>query len=479
MRTERFRKGQTCEHMPANRATSAQCQRDKEVVNLRRLASLLAGGALFLLLGAIPALADGGPHQSGFSPHSGTSLSGSTGISSDLCAGCHRAHTAQNELLTIGSGLCIVCHGQSGTGATTDVMNGVQYKSGQTHSASPNQTAILGALRGGGFANARIDTANAGRLTYTRRSGSGTVASPYTYPTSQLGVVPVRSSGQAVTSRHMNPTAASASIVWGSGVLGTAGAGSSITMECTSCHNPHGNGQYRLLNPTPGDGDGPFAEAGADAPVTDVQLPDRLHNYTVIQKLSTTATFASGSVTVEGAESGYLLYADQVDGAYGPAVGDYFHKTVPWNGRTDYTAQASNPAAAASVTNRMQDAPNGKPLTFDAQINAWCSQCHTRYLAITGTPYNTDSGDAIFKYRHSNTRDKPCTTCHVAHGSNALMGGEYSSVFTYPNGTPSASSRLLKFDNRGTCQACHDPTESIAAGTWSPTENPVPTPVVP
>jgi cytochrome c553 len=375
-------------------------------------------------------------------------------------------------------------------------MNGVQYKTGQTHSSSPDQSAILGALRGGGFANARIDTANAGRLTYTRRGGNATDG--YTYETSQLGVVPVRSSGQAATSRHMDPTSASAAIVWGSGALGTAGAGSSITMECTSCHNPHGNGQYRILDPRPGDGDGPFAEAGTDAVVRDLLEPDRLHNYTVIQKLSTTATFDKGAITVEGAESGYLLYADQIEGTYAPAVGDYFHRTVPWNGRTDYTAQAADPThtAPASITNRMNDAPNGHPIdtdasttadnSFDAQINAWCSQCHTRYLDgssgagqdTTGS-WGVPSGDAIFTYRHSNSSNKPCTTCHVAHGSNAQMGGQYSSNFTYPDGTPSGSSRLLKLDNRGTCQACHDPTGLAQPGDWYPTQNPVPTPIVP
>src|SRR5512141_2485518 len=111
-------KGLTRELMPARRATSAH--RDKEVVNLRRLASLLAGGAVLLLLGALPALADGGPHQSGFQPHSRPTLSGSSGINSDACAACHRAHTAPEAYLTIGDpDLCLVCHGQSGTGATT------------------------------------------------------------------------------------------------------------------------------------------------------------------------------------------------------------------------------------------------------------------------------------------------------------------------------------------------------------------------
>jgi hypothetical protein len=349
-------------------------------------------------------------------------------------------------------------------------MNGVQYKSGETHSSNPDQGAILGALRAGGFSKARIDTANAARLTYTRRSGS---AGNYSYPLTNAQMVPVLAAGQPVTSRHLDPTASAASIAWGSGALGSNDSGDAITLECTSCHNPHGNGQYRILDPRPGDHDGTFEEAGADALVTDVSEPDRLHNYTVIQGLSTTATFSNGSVTAEGAESGYLVYADQL-AAYGPTVGDYFHRAVPWDGRTDYSAVAAGTATSPTVTNRMNDAPNGKPLTFDTQINAWCSQCHTRYLAGSGT-YNTDSGYTVFTYRHTNTSNKPCTTCHVAHGSNATMTGMAATAL-YPNGTPSASSRLLKIDNRGTCQACHDPTQSVPAGTYI---GPDPSPVVP
>jgi hypothetical protein len=46
------------------------------------------------------------------------------------------------------------------------------------------------------------------------------------------------------------------------------------------------------------------------------------------------------------------------------------------------------------------------------------------------------------------------------------MSGPSSGSFPYPNSTQaipnfSGSSRLLKIDNRGTCQACHDPTDPI------------------
>ena len=46
------------------------------------------------------------------------------------------------------------------------------------------------------------------------------------------------------------------------------------------------------------------------------------------------------------------------------------------------------------------------------------------------------------------------------------MPGVYSADETYPGGAtaPVGDSRLLKLDNRGTCQACHDPTGTITAG---------------
>ena len=81
---------------------------------MRRLALLVAGGALWLLAAAVPVLADGGPHIS-------TINNGSGGLTADTCAGCHRAHTAQGAMLLKeeGTALCTSCHGSAGTGATT------------------------------------------------------------------------------------------------------------------------------------------------------------------------------------------------------------------------------------------------------------------------------------------------------------------------------------------------------------------------
>src|SRR5664279_934396 len=64
----------------------------KEVRSVRRLVLLLAGAALWLMLAALPTLADGGPHVA-------NANSGVSTLTADSCAGCHRAHTAEGAYL--------------------------------------------------------------------------------------------------------------------------------------------------------------------------------------------------------------------------------------------------------------------------------------------------------------------------------------------------------------------------------------------
>jgi hypothetical protein len=46
------------------------------------------------------------------------------------------------------------------------------------------------------------------------------------------------------------------------------------------------------------------------------------------------------------------------------------------------------------------------------------------------------------------------------------MSGVYSSNEAMPDDSVAVGdSRLLKIDNRGTCQACHDPTGTTTVGT--------------
>ena len=427
---------------------------------------LLSGAALaaWLFLAAIPASADGGPHIASVN-------SGSSTLTADSCAGCHRAHTAQGSMLLVESeeALCLSCHGAQSAGATTDIETGVQYVSGAEHDVSAGAGTQLGALRSGGFDKARIDTGNAARKITSNELGSSD---------DQLAKVRVLASPQDVTSAHLNLPEnglTAPGVAWGNGEIGPgdSGPGPTVNLSCASCHNPHGNGQYRILNPIP-DPAGPSV-AVKDSPLGTATVPGvyPTKNYTVLQVKGTSA----------GASS-YLLYASDVLDARGPRTkpwpagdysatgGDYWHVRVPW----------SSSAGA-------NDAPNGIPanavgglVAFNTQMTNWCSACHTRYYS---TAADEPSGDALFAYRHETVSNRACTTCHVAHGSNARMEGPQSLSQPFPDGStrsypiglnPTGDSRLLKVDGRGTCQLCHDPTYTEADNQY---RGPTPTPGVP
>ncbi len=405
---------------------------------MKRWTLLAAGAALWLFLAAAPALADGGPHVA-------DANSGVSTLTADSCAGCHRAHTAQGPMLINApneEALCLTCHGAASTGATTDVMTGVQYALGTDGLRSGAQ---LGALRGGGFDQARIGAGEVYRITTAARA--------------IRTKVPVIATPENVTSAHIAMDENGLSlpgIAWGNGATSaTPNVGPAATLSCASCHNPHGNGQYRILNPIP-TAPGIAADT-ANNPVTDAALPPvgDTRNYTVIQR------------PVASAGGPALLASQVIAAGYPPLSGDYFHRGVWWDTRDN------------------NDAPNGIPAGsggagFNDQITQWCSACHTRYYSTDdGT---NDSGDAVFRYQHNTQSNRACTTCHVSHGSNASMaadpttGTTFSQNAPYPNDQVSASSRLLKIDRRGTCQACHDPTGTFPA---SSSAGPVPNPLRP
>src|SRR3972149_5892873 len=181
------------------------------------LLGVVGGVALALLAvldsGGGTASADGGPHviESGATP--------------DKCAGCHRIHTGQNEYLLKEAGtvedFCYSCHGTAGAGSNLSVQNGTYY--GTHDRTAPDSTV---GLRAGGFEQARINTTDSGFET--------------------IGVL---GTAQAVTSWHTSDGTI-AGTVWGNGAL-NSDAGPSYALECTSCHDPHGNGNYRILRSVP------------------------------------------------------------------------------------------------------------------------------------------------------------------------------------------------------------------------------------
>jgi predicted CXXCH cytochrome family protein len=359
----------------------------------RSVLILMVGCMMWLLVGAASALADAGPHKMG------------AGLTPDTCAACHRAHTGQAPYLLKEKQeqLCFTCHGSSASGSALDAKDGVGY-SEEGHSGT------AGALRGGGFKYALINAGEAGVEKVTGPEGSHGI------PTVEATIktLPVSELQPATSSHSVNESSQTA---WGSGAISaTPTYGASINLTCGSCHDPHGNGNYRILRPVP-------TESGAS---TGVKIPEEPtpHVYTT----------------------------------------------------TNYWASWSE-----------------KDPEFEYKISEWCATCHTRLLDGSKSA-TTNSGDAVFTYRHRTnytleewTKSPPklgagggyagakpsCIQCHVAHGTNATMG-EHSESVTLPGQTTNPSreiervkgsgkiteiledSYLLRLNNRGVCQTCHN-----------------------
>ena len=496
---------------------------------MRRLALLVAGGAVWLFLAAIPVFADGGPHVL-------TVNNGSAGITADSCAACHRAHTSTSPtgfLLTDPSptitGYCRSCHGATGTGAATNVDQGVQYAlAGDGTRVAGTE---IGALRGGGFLSARIGSSDG----YRNMAAVGAET--------KNAFIPVLAASKPVTSAHLAIAGSgltATNVIWGNGAANSSVYGPTLAkpMECTACHNPHGNGNYRILDtsPAPTGADplpatitiaaiipGPTRDTTTTPPtytgsqtVAGMAVKDsayiagRQKNYTVIAKAPVVDYTAAQPIPVQ-APGSYLLYTDQLGSYAGNAqYGDYLKKFLAYNADEESLGTATAPSTP--ITN-FYDGPNGYPNQggftstggrytdfpensaatptagrnyegFGYQMTLWCTQCHTRYLGWNSSR-STDSGDSTYMFRHSTSKYRVCSTCHVAHGSNAIMnvdttkGTTNSANLKFPDGqvhnlgTTSGDSRLLKLDNRGICLACHDPTES-ASGPQGPAPQYVP-----
>ena len=368
----------------------------------RKLLLLGAGSALMFTMGGVgPAQADAGPHRSTAVGAGQTALLSNAG--GGRCASCHRTHTAKAEYLLKAAqpALCYTCH--SGAGSDTDVVAGM------------DQNTSL-PLRGGGFEYALIDGAGAVKTVASAAGVTPVVAKALS--------VPALAAGTAVTSKH-EIDGTTAGTMWGNGaVSATVNTGkASVVLECGSCHDPHGNGNYRILKPVPNDAGtlvqtvispettsatGVVTPAELSAPAGGVNIPDA-----VTKVYTTTNYWTVADRNVPAVKGGALPIATETDG-------------------------------------------------YIANVSQWCATCHTRYLAGSGS-YKTNSGDAAFTYRHRSNRNNSagvsrpnCIQCHVSHGSNVSMTGNSIGVNPGDTAVVGADSRLLRVNNRGTCVMCHN-----------------------
>ena len=449
---------------------------------MRRLALFVFGGAIWLLLLAIPVMADNGPHVRGQATNAATGS----------CASCHRAHSGQapDLLKTSASQLCYTCHGTGSIGATTDVVDGTGYADlTTTHVSGPGPVpAGGGALRGGGFEYALIATDTIAGNPSSMPSNGSTLG--------RVAIIPVAATSEAATSGHS--VDGSAVTMWGAGADGTVETGKAdVQLTCASCHDPHGNGQYRILKPTPDDVV-PNADVAAvkinDATVKSYITTSAVGGYGVNAQVAADA--AESPLNADGSAINYDIASKTYTGTYLEASSRWCSMchtryqgvagsagTVSWmeGGSTDSTFTFRH-----AIRNLVDPDTNGAPTT--GVINPISPSSQLRPNATLGTsgtyrgvataPYTNPAtgataansgiygvGDAPLTTSRPTmqgstgdllTAGAPrCITCHVSHGSNATAGAVVDLEYSDVTGMTGLGSTLLRLDGRTVCQACH------------------------
>lgn len=415
------------------------------------------------------ALATAGSAFANFGPHGGYALD------TDACAGCHRAHTSFSTLtwedvggndhsaLLVSSAttmeeFCYACHGADAPGASTNVEEGV-FDSGPS---GEDGVAIGGGilyqtnstfnadLNGGAFANASS----------VHDMDAGSVTDP----------------------------------MWGSGMSGTQGN----NLTCTGCHDVHGSSNYRLLKDAlPGDTVGGYdandvpqpyvfsSEEGYPAgPSLDAvfggwlkhqpgsaQMAAYRPNYTNEEYQWAAPAGYSGtekrsiSTWCSGCHDGYNNRNDVELGA----TMDY--DQFESSGITTRTAAGTLTASGGTEVGAMarHRHPVDTAVWTVTTANGWGTD------AITSTVIPLEKRPAAAEPRGTwTTQDyMGCLTCHVAHGTAVTMTGWANARLVYstsavntwsvepttaaPAGVnPNVSSSLLRANNRGVCERCHN-----------------------
>jgi hypothetical protein len=261
----------------------------------------------------------------------------------------------------------MTCHGPAAGGATTDVVDGVGFAVGGMQNGEKGTAP--GALRGGGFDYALIDSGAARKETYL--SGPSLLA--------RNQVIPVLASGQVTTSKHS--VVGAADTAWDNSAL-NSGAVAKVMLDCGSCHDPHGNGNYRILRSSP-------AGSGASTSAAGVAIPDaRAKVYT------TTNYWQSGDEHVPPVMNGVKVGTAVRDGYIGSIarwcttchLGDHFDVTIEMVGTTCvscHVAHGSN-ASMSGPSSSPATQPDGSAVPRRGSLlrvdtsRAICLMCHNR-----------------------------------------------------------------------------------------------------
>ncbi len=214
--------------------------------------------------------------------------------------------------------------------------------------------------------------------------------------------------GAAVTSIH-DAAAGTINSAWGisgtnRGQLGTMAAG----LSCSACHNPHGSTNYRIIN-------------------------TNINGITI-----TVSQVDEGAVKNYTQEHWSADVSNTCDGCH-----KTYHVTTSGSGH-DPTMVASG-----GYTHRV-DSTSSKAAVL--QTTGWSKGDGVTVTMPFASQYLTSTA-------FTDDRLIVCETCHLVHGSSSVMTGFANGGPTgtggLPGNTTSGDSALLRLDNRGVCEACH------------------------
>jgi predicted CXXCH cytochrome family protein len=435
---------------------------------MKKLLFAVVFGLLLIAAISTIALADNGPH-------------GSFTASTDACASCHRAHSAQyggNALLIMAPDLlCLSCH--DGSGAGTNVEDGVYSQAGADTYYPGAGVTVEGldaaSLLGGGFTNA---------LMATTWSGAATANSAF--------------DAVSATTTSVHTHDGTSGTVWGSGAANSANG--TYSMECVSCHDPHGTAgwnvsaladgddtrvaTYRLLRWQPSGSNGftspgsvnwsggafPISDMGTAAG-TDVPgwtVPDNFPTigtewYTIgdetdISRCGQPTTnpcgtpfavgdYSAGTTNIvylpddsAGAAKNYIPAAVNVAYFCAQCHDRYFANSSLRN-NTDASAYCGEPGSASAVLPDYPDADGLAPWIHPNDSTRCQPVLNAAGTLLVSWGDNAASGDTIYAFMHSSGDSlriaadgtgtvagtatqavkRSCVACHVAHGTSAQM----------------------------------------------------------
>jgi len=438
---------------------------------LKRITLVLALAIVLVFAFSASAFANFGPH-------------GGYTEDTDACAGCHRAHTSFSTVewtdvyggtgsaLLIGSAesmteFCVACHGDDAPGASTNVISGV-FDSGP----SGEDGDLVGGDNGGVAVlyetNSSFDaTLNGGGFTAMPVNAAASVFEP-------------------VSSIHGMEAAAQP--LWGDGNVVPTYA----LLNCASCHDVHGSSNYRLLKDSVnGNTVGGYDNAGNPLPFVisaeenypasgwfkhengQAQMTSYKPNYTSPEyRNRTTAARENMSGWCAGCHERYIARndANAVAEWGGAARGQFDDITL---NTYSYGTYLQNTAATATVGIEVfHRHPNNVSLAGGDPNNLYW--LNTPVTTDTVLPLEWDGSGSAAQFRNGEwdyTDYLGCLTCHRAHGTSTGMTGWADATLEttdganwYPQLSPAAphgvdptdDSALLRADNRGVCERCHN-----------------------